>query len=65
MGSTAIISIADYIYLLSGGKVVAHGTTEDLANSDSEWAQQFMKGKPDGPVPFHFQSQPYTDDLNI
>jgi len=58
-------SIADYIYLLSGGKVVAHGTTDDLANSDSEWAQQFMKGKPDGPVPFHFQSQPYTDDLNI
>ncbi len=58
-------SIADYIYLLSGGKVVAHGTAEDLANSDSEWAQQFMKGKPDGPVPFHFQSQPYANDLNL
>ncbi len=58
-------SIADYIYLLSGGKVVAHGTSEDLANSDSEWAQQFMKGKPDGPVPFHFQAQPYANDLNI
>lgn len=58
-------SIADYIYLLSGGKVVAGGTAEDLANSDSEWAQQFMKGKPDGPVPFHFQSKPYASDLNI
>jgi len=58
-------SIADYIYLLSGGKVVAGGTTEDLANSDSEWAQQFMKGKPDGPVPFHFQAQPYASDLKI
>ncbi len=58
-------SIADYIYLLSGGKVVAHGTTEDLANSDSEWAQQFMNGKPDGPVPFHFQAAPYASDLNI
>jgi len=58
-------SIADYIYLLSGGKVVAHGTTEDLANSDSEWAQQFMNGKPDGPVPFHFQAQPYASDLKI
>ena len=58
-------SIADYIYLLSGGKVVAGGTAEDLANSDSEWAQQFMKGKPDGPVPFHFQSEPYASDLNI
>ena len=58
-------SIADYIYLLSGGKVVAGGTAEDLANSDSEWAQQFMKGKPDGPVPFHFQAKPYASDLNI
>ena len=58
-------SIADYIYLLSGGKVVASGTTDDLANSDSEWAQQFMKGKADGPVPFHFQAKPYADDLGI
>ena len=58
-------SIADYIYLLSGGKVVAGGTAEDLANSDSEWAQQFMKGLPDGPVPFHYQSEPYASDLNI
>ena len=58
-------SIADYIYLLSGGKVAASGTAKDLANSDSEWAQQFMKGKPDGPVPFHFQAAPYANDLNI
>lgn len=58
-------SIADYIYLLSGGKVVADGTVEDLANSDSEWAQQFMKGKSDGPVPFHFESEPYASDLKI
>jgi len=58
-------SIADYIYLLSGGKVVADGTAEDLANSDSEWAQQFMKGKPDGPVPFHFQADSYASDLKI
>jgi len=58
-------SIADYIYLLSGGKVVAGGTAEDLANSGSEWAQQFMKGKPDGPVPFHYQSEPYASDLKL
>jgi len=58
-------SIADYIYLLSGGKVVAGGTAEDLANSDSEWAQQFMKGRPDGPVPFHFQADSYASDLKI
>ena len=47
-------AIADYIYLLSGGKVVGHGTPEELSKSESEWADQFMHGLPDGPVPFHY-----------
>jgi phospholipid/cholesterol/gamma-HCH transport system ATP-binding protein len=56
-------AIADHIYLLSGGKVVAQGSTEELDQSDSEWAQQFMKGLPDGPVPFHYPAQDFSDDL--
>jgi phospholipid/cholesterol/gamma-HCH transport system ATP-binding protein len=56
-------SIADYIYLLSNGKVVGQGTTEELNNSSSEWAQQFLKGLPDGPVPFHYQAADYLEDL--
>lgn len=56
-------SIADYIYLLSNGKVVGHGTSEELDRSSSEWAQQFLKGLPDGPVPFHYQADDYLEDL--
>lgn len=56
-------AIADYIYLLSGGKVVGHGTPDALGRSDSEWAQQFLKGLPDGPVPFHYAAKPFVDDL--
>ena len=56
-------SIADYIYLLSDGKVVGQGTTEELNRSSSEWAQQFLKGLPDGPVPFHYQAVDYLEDL--
>lgn len=56
-------SIADYIYLLSDGKVVAHGTAEELGRSNSEWAQQFLKGLPDGPVPFHYPAEEYRRDL--
>ncbi len=56
-------AIADYIYLLSNGKVVGHGTPEELDRSDSEWAQQFLKGEPDGPVPFHYPAAAYGDDL--
>ncbi len=56
-------AIADYIYLLSGGKVVAEGTTEDLYASESEWAQQFLQGEPDGPVPFHYPARDFSEDM--
>ena len=58
-------AIADHIYLLSGGKVVAQGSSKELDESDSEWAQQFMKGLPDGPVPFHYPAQDFTEDLFV
>jgi phospholipid/cholesterol/gamma-HCH transport system ATP-binding protein len=56
-------AISDYIYLLSESRVVAHGTPEALKHSHSDWAQQFMQGAPDGPVPFHYPAPDYLDDL--
>jgi len=56
-------SIADYIYLLSDGKVVGQGTADELNNSSSEWAQQFLQGRDDGPVPFHYPASDYKADL--
>jgi len=55
--------IADYIYVISNGKVVDHGTPEQIDNSPSEWVQQFMKGAADGPVHFHYPAKDYIDDL--
>ncbi len=55
--------IADHVYLISNGKVVEHGTPEQLSNSTSPWVKQFLKGEPDGPVPFHFEAGDYLDDL--
>ncbi|MFN2308507.1 MAG: ABC transporter ATP-binding protein [Gammaproteobacteria bacterium] len=56
-------AIADYIYLLSEGRVVGAGTPEELNRADSPWVNQFMHGLPDGPVPFHYQAPAYRDDL--
>ncbi|MDH3355035.1 MAG: ATP-binding cassette domain-containing protein [Chromatiales bacterium] len=56
-------AIADYIYLISEGKVVAKGTPEELNRTDSEWAQQFMQGLADGPVPFHYPASDYATEL--
>lgn len=57
------LSIADYIYLLSGGKIIGQGTPEEIKNNDSEWIQQFLKGDADGPVHFHFPAQNYHNEL--
>jgi len=48
--------IADYIYVLAGGKVVDHGHSSTLMASSSPWVKQFMRGEPDGPVHFHFNT---------
>jgi phospholipid/cholesterol/gamma-HCH transport system ATP-binding protein len=56
-------AIADYIYVLSGGKIVGEGTPKEIQESDSEWVQQFMTGAADGPVHFHYPAKDYVDDL--
>jgi phospholipid/cholesterol/gamma-HCH transport system ATP-binding protein len=56
-------AIADYVYLLSGGKVVDQGPPDSLWESASEWSQQFLNGEPDGPVPFHYPAPAFRDDL--
>lgn len=56
-------SIADYIYVVGDGQVLGQGTPEELMNSDNPRIRQFMKGDPDGPVPFHFPAPDYRADL--
>jgi phospholipid/cholesterol/gamma-HCH transport system ATP-binding protein len=56
-------AISDYIYVISGGKVVGDGTPQQLDSTDSDWVRQFMEGLPDGPVPFHYPAQEYAADL--
>lgn len=58
-----ISSVADTVYLLSGGKVAAHGAPKDLQASSSEVVRQFIGGLPDGPVAFHFPAPDYFGEL--
>src|ERR1700677_3873015 len=58
-----ISSVADTVYLLSGGKVAAHGAPRDLQASPSEVVRQFIGGLPDGPVAFHFPAPDYFSEL--
>ena len=57
------LSIADYVYVISEGRVIEHGTPEALRRSASAWVQQFLQGQGDGPVPFHYPAPDYASDL--
>ena len=45
------------------GQVLGQGTPAELMSSTNPRIQQFMKGIPDGPVPFHYPAPGYLDDL--
>jgi len=55
--------LADLSYLISGGKVVASGTPQDLQKDKSDIVQQFVQGLADGPVPFHLPGPAYAEQL--
>jgi phospholipid/cholesterol/gamma-HCH transport system ATP-binding protein len=58
-----ISAIADYTYLISGGKVVAEGSPAQLKQESSGVVQQFLSGEPDGPVAFHYPAPDYFGQL--
>ncbi|MEP6548899.1 MAG: ATP-binding cassette domain-containing protein [Gammaproteobacteria bacterium] len=58
-----ISTVADVLFLLSGGKVVARGTPQELQSYPSEIVRQFIGGLADGPVPFHFPAPDYFGEL--
>jgi len=58
-----ISAVADRAYLLSGGRVAASGRPASLLESESGEVRQFMKGLPDGPVPFHYPAPDYAEQL--
>ena len=57
------MSISDYLVIISEGVVVETGSAEALRASSSEWVQQFLQGKPDGPVPFQAAAPDYETEL--
>jgi phospholipid/cholesterol/gamma-HCH transport system ATP-binding protein len=56
-------TIADYSYLLAGGRAVAQGTTAELAASGDPAVRQFMQGSSEGPVAFHYPAPDYAATL--
>lgn len=58
-------SIADYIYIVSQGVIMGHGTPEELFKNPLPQIKQFIYGHPDGPVPFHYPAKEFKEDLYL
>jgi phospholipid/cholesterol/gamma-HCH transport system ATP-binding protein len=74
LGATSIVvthdvpetfAIADRVYLLGDGRVVASGTPPELRASTDPYVLQFLRGSRDGPVQFHRAAPPIAEDLGL
>ena len=61
----AIKQVADHIYLIANGKVVAQGDPKTIANDGSPWTRQFFGGEADGPVPFQYPAGDLAQSLGF
>ena len=59
------LRLADYLYLLNEGVIVAHGPTQEMVESDDPFVRQFLHAQPDGPVRFHFPASPIAEQLDL
>jgi phospholipid/cholesterol/gamma-HCH transport system ATP-binding protein len=57
------LKIVDYLYFVSEGRIIWHGTPEDVRHTTDPFVRQFVEGQPDGPVPFHYPARSYEEQL--
>jgi len=48
--------LVDYCYILAGARVAGEGRPEELRSSANPAVDQFMNGRVDGPIPFHYDA---------
>ncbi len=73
LGATSIIvthdvaealQLVDYVYFMSDGVILTHGTADELRVSVKPFVHQFVHGEMDGPMPFHYPAEDYAHDLD-
>ena len=57
------LKIVDYIYFVAEGRIVAHGTPDEVRASSDSFVRQFVDGQPDGPVPFHYPAKALVEEF--
>ena len=74
LGATSIVvthdvieslQIVDYLYFMSDGHIIGHGTPDEIRASTEPFIKQFVHAEMDGPVPFHYPAKPYAKELGL
>jgi len=59
------LKVIDYVYFIADGMVVASGKNAEVKATQDPFVHQFIRGEPDGPVPFHYPAESYAADLEL
>ncbi len=59
------LKVADYVYFIHDGVVVAEGNAADMSDSADPFVHQFVHARPDGPVAFQYPNRPYPEELEL
>jgi phospholipid/cholesterol/gamma-HCH transport system ATP-binding protein len=51
-------AIADHVYMVGQGRLIAGGTPQSLSASQDAYVRQFLDGQPDGPIAFNYPVTP-------
>ena len=74
LGATSIVvthdvveslQIVDYLYFISDGGIVGHGTPDEVRRSTEPFVHQFVHAETDGPIPFHYPALPFAEDVGL
>jgi phospholipid/cholesterol/gamma-HCH transport system ATP-binding protein len=74
LGATSIIvthdvqealGVVDYVYFMAAGRIIAKGTPDEIRSNHEPFVNQFVNGKRDGPVAFHYPAPDYAADLEL
>jgi phospholipid/cholesterol/gamma-HCH transport system ATP-binding protein len=57
-----VMAVADDVHVLAQGRILASGSPEELPKHPSEYVQQFLTGREQGPVPFHYPAPDGVQD---
>ena len=74
LGATSIVvtydvneslKVADLVYVIADGAVIAQGAPAELRESSDPRVHQFLHMEPDGPVRFHYPGAPLAAELGL